>query len=461
MTPNPSPAPRHRAVVIGAGMGGLVAARALAAHFAEVVVIDRDACAGSRPRKGVPQGRHAHGLLAGGSDALERLFPGFGAALCAAGGLAGDVHGDSLWFLHGGFLASAPGPLRGYLASRPLVEHVVRGKLLALPNVTPRFDTAVRGLVFDPAGLLVQGVEVDGPEGRGVIEAALVVDASGRGSKLPTWLATAGWPAPEEETIPAEIAYTTQYFRHSPGHFGGRRVVVVGADRPLWRAGVALLTEDDRWIVTLAGYRGDAAPADPEGFAAFAASLPTPELGRLVATAEPLSGFETFRFPGSRRRRYERLDRLPAGVLAFGDSVCSFNPLYGQGMSVAALQAIELGEALSAGDRHLAHRFHAAAARVAETPWRMAAGADRAHPQLAAGADRAQRFFNWYIERLHWAATTDPVLAALFLSVANLKAPPEAILAPSALARIATGLMRRRIRAMVGSGPAPSMVPGA
>lgn len=459
MSPNPSSAPRHRAVVIGAGIGGLVAARALAAHFAHVVVIDRDSCDDTRPRKGVPQGRHAHGLLAGGSEALERLFPGFGADLCAAGGLAGDVHGDSLWFLHGGFLASAPGTLRGYLASRPLIEHVVRGKLLALPNVTPRFDTSVQGLVFDPAGTSVQGVEVDGPEGRGIIETSLVVDASGRGSRLSTWLAAAGWPTPEEETIPAEIAYTTRLFRRSPVHFGGRRVLVVGADRPLWRAGVALLTEEDRWIVTLGGYRGDAAPADPDGFAAFAASLPTPELGRLVTTAEPLSGFETFRFPGSRRRRYERLDLLPAGVLAFGDSFCSFNPLYGQGMTVAALQAIALSEALSAGDQYLAHRFHAAAAHVAETPWRMAAGADRAHPQLAASADPAQRFLNWYLERLHWAAATDPVLAALFLSVANLKTPPEAILAPGALVRIATGLMRRRIRALVRSA-SPVAVPG-
>lgn len=446
-------APRRRAVVIGAGMGGLVAARMLAAHFAEVVVIDRDPCRDAQPRKGVPQGRHAHGLLAGGSEALEHLFSGFGADLCAAGGIAGDVHGDGLWFLHGGFLASARGPLQGYLASRPLVEQVVRDRLLALPNVTTRFGTSVRGLVFDPAGTQVQGVEIELEDDRGVIESNLVVDASGRGSRLPAWLAAAGWPTPDEETIPAEVSYTTRQFRRSSADFGGRRVVVIGADRPLWRFGVAIQIENERWVVTLGGYCRDAAPADPGGFAAFAASLPTPELGRFVTTAEPLSEFETYRFPGSRRRRYERLDLLPSGVLAFGDSFCSFNPVYGQGMTVAALEAIALGEALAAGDRHLAHRFHAAAARVVETPWQMAAGADRAHPQLAAGADRAQRFFNWYVERLHWAAATDPVLAGLFLAIANLKARPEAMLAPGTLIRVAKGLVRRRLCALSGTTP--------
>jgi 2-polyprenyl-6-methoxyphenol hydroxylase-like FAD-dependent oxidoreductase len=429
------------AIVIGASMGGLLAARALASHFQLVTVLERDAFpTADVPRKGVPQGRHAHGLLARGREVVERFFPGWTDEVVAAGGLFGDIANDVHWIGHGVRLKAAPSDLAGLLASRPVLEGHVRRRLAAMTGVRLIERADVRGLLTD--GDRVRGVRVESAGSAEEMAADLVVDATGRGSSCPAWLKQLGFDAPREERIEIGAGYTTRVYRRKPADIGGKLAVVIAGSAPNWRNGVVLAQSADRWIVSIGGYLGDHAPADEQLFAAYAASMTAPEIHQVVTTAEPLSDFLTYRFPASQRRRYERLTRFPQRLLAFGDAICSFNPVYGQGMTVAAQEAAALDECLEQSHDHLAPRFFRAATAVVDVPWDIAVGNDLRHPAVQGPRPAFVRFINWYIGKLHMAAQHDEKLSNAFLRVANLVAPPPTLLSPSVAWRVLRGNAR-------------------
>ena len=434
----------QHAIVIGASMGGLLAARALADFYAVVTVRDNFPLS-DVPRKGVPQGRHAHGLLARGRAVIEDFFPGWTDEVVASGGALGDIAGDVNWYGHGVGIKSAASDLIGLLAARPVLEGHVRRRLTALPNVRMIENCAVQSLIADEGCGTIKGVRAK--VGNGVeqtLTADLVVDASGRGSSSPSWLESIGYAKPAEERIEIGIGYTTRVYRRRPTDLGGKMAVVVAGSGPNWRNGVILYQTEDRWIVSIGGYFGDHAPDDDEMFAAYAGSLPTSEIYDIVAHAEPLSDFVRYRYPANLRRRYERLSRFPAGYLVFGDAVCSFNPVYGQGMTVAAQEAALLRDCLGAGTADLARRFFAAAATTIDTPWDIAVGNDLRHPQVVGPRPAKVRFINWYIGKLHMAARHDGKLANAFLAVANLQAPPESLLHPAIAMRVIRGNLGSR-----------------
>lgn len=438
----------EHAVVIGASMGGLLAARALADFYATVTVLERDAFPLTDvPRKGVPQGRHAHGLLARGRSVIETFFPGWTDQVVAAGGVRGDIVKDVSWVGHGVTIKAAPSDLIGLLASRPVLEGHVRRRLLALPNARAIENCAVQGLVAADGGSAIEGVRIR--IGNGVeqkVTADLVVDASGRGSSSPAWLESSGYSRPEEERIEVGIGYTTRVYRRRPSDLGGKLAVVIAGSGPNWRNGTILYQTEDRWIVSIGGYFGDHAPDDNKMFAAYAGSLPTSDIHDIVAHAEPLGDFVSYRYPANLRRRYERLTRFPRGYLVFGDALCSFNPVYGQGMTVAAQEAALLQACLRDGDADLARRFFAAATAAIDTPWDIAVGNDLRHPGVQGPRPFKVRFINWYIGKLHMAARHDAALAQAFLRVANLEAPPILLLHPAVVMRVARGNLFSRSR---------------
>jgi 2-polyprenyl-6-methoxyphenol hydroxylase-like FAD-dependent oxidoreductase len=443
-----------RAIVIGASMGGLLAARALADHYGEVTVVERDVLPDTyEPRKGVPQGRHTHGLLARGREVLEQLFPGFTEEMVAQGATTGDVVDKVLWFNHGFYLCNAPSKMLGLAISRPMLEGSVRRRVLQLPNVRLRERCDVLEPAFDRSQGRVSGVRVQsrgGSDGTQMMNADLVVDASGRGSSSPAWLDALGYPKPREEQIKINLGYATRQYRRLPEHLRGMRGAIIAACPPDWRFGAILAQEGDRWIVTLGGYLGDQAPTDDNGFVAFARSLQKPEIFDVIRVAEPLCPLMPYQFSANLRRRYEELSRFPAGFLVFGDALCSFNPVYGQGMTVACLESLALRECLAAGTQEIAGRFFRAASQLIDIPWQIAVGSDLQHPRVEGKRTTQVRFINWYIAKLYRAAQDDAVLASRFLEVANLMRQPTALLDPQIAFRV---WRRNRVPARVVTIP--------
>jgi 2-polyprenyl-6-methoxyphenol hydroxylase-like FAD-dependent oxidoreductase len=435
--------PDKCAIVIGASMGGLLAARALADYYGQVIIVERDALPeDDEPRKGVPHGRHTHGLLARGREVLEELLPGFTKEIVAQGASPGDIADEVLWFNHGFYLRNAPSKLLGLAVSRPMLEGSVRRRVLQLRNVRLLERCAVLEPVLDRAQGRVTGVRVQsqgGSDRAQTMNSDLVIDASGRGSLSLRWLDAWSYRKPREELIKIDLGYVTRQYRRLPEHLHGMIGAIIAACPPDWRFGAILAQEGDRWIVTLGGYLGDHAPTDDTGFLDFARSLPKPEIFEVIRQAEPICPLMPYHFTANLRRHYEELSSFPAGFLVFGDALCSFNPVYGQGMTVACAEALVLRDCLAKGTQDIAKRFFRTASQLIDIPWQIAVGSDLQHPRVEGVRSTQVRFINWYIAKLYRAARDDAVLATRFLEVANLMRQPTALLDP----RIAFRVWRR------------------
>lgn len=426
-------------MVIGASMSGLLAARVLADRFAQVTVLDRDLLPDpAQARKGVPQGRHPHVLLCRGRKILERLFPGLNDAAFAAGAVTGDILGQARWYVGGGRLCRTTAGVGGLLLSRPQLETLVRRRVLALPNVRFWENTDARGYTWDADSRCVTGVRVvrrSLGEAEETLTANLVVDCTGRGSRSAVWLEGAGYPKPAVEELKIEKGYTARIYRRRPEDLDGDVAVVVPPTCPPWRGGALIAVEDDRWIVGLAGYLGDQPPKDEAGFLEFVRSVPAPELHELLSCAEPLSDFLTHHYPASRRCRYDRLPRFPEGCLVMGDALMSLNPIYGQGMTLAALTAEALEQALAGGTNGLAARYFRAAHRALDGPWQTVIANDLRHPDVVGPRPAAWRFFSAYVDRVQRAAHRSPAAAIALLKVSEIMEPPTSLLRPAILLR--------------------------
>ena len=323
---------------------------------------------------------------------------------------------------------------------RIVLERAVRERVAALPNVEIREGCHAERLEATPDKRRVTGVRVAGQ----VVPADLVVDSTGRGCDSSAWLQALGHDAPDEERVEIGLAYTTRLFRRRPAHAGGDLAVIIPSHPSTKRGGVMLAQEGDRWTVTLITHFGSAAPGELPGFIEFARNLPSPDIYDVLREAEPLGEAATTRFPASIRRRYERLKHVPEGYLVFGDAICSFNPIYGQGMSVAALEAIELRRALRSGHANPGLHFYKLAARVIDTPWSIAVGGDLRMPETIGQRSAGVKFINWYIAKLHRAAHHDPALSVAFLRVSNLLAPPPTVMRPANVLRVLRGSFQTR-----------------
>ncbi|MFC4943076.1 NAD(P)/FAD-dependent oxidoreductase [Pseudonocardia sp. GCM10023141] len=421
---------RGHAMVLGAGIAGLLAARVLADRFATVTVLERDGDSGAAPRRGAPQGAHLHGLLDGGRRLMEELHPGLTAQVVAAGAPQVEPLRDTRWYLHGRRLHPTGTGLVSLLASRPLLESVLRARTVALPGVRFTIGTAT-GLVAGPGGGVTGVLVREGP----TITADLVVDATGRGSRSPDWLAALGHDRPVEQRVDVDLGYATRYYRRRPGDMDGRLGVTVSTV-PRSRGGGAIAVEGERWLVTLAGILGDTPPVDPAGFTTFAATLPVPDIHDLIAAAEPLGDPLPYRFRGSRWRRYDGATTVPAGFVAIGDAVCSVNPLYAQGMSLAAQQVRVLQQQLIGPGPLDPRAFHGAAARPCRQAWEIATRADLALPEVAGTRRVPARILDAYVRRVQLVAHRDPAVARAFLRVANLVDAPSRLLTPRLLASV-------------------------
>ncbi|HSN98969.1 MAG TPA: FAD-dependent monooxygenase [Candidatus Nanopelagicales bacterium] len=451
----------RRAAVIGGSMAGLLAARVLSDHFDEVTIIERDPLPiGTEERRGVPQARHAHALLARGLDVLSELFPGVLEELAGEGAERVDFGTDIRWQSFGTWKVSSPSGIRCSFQSRALLESVVRRRARSLPGIHLRDGCRAAGLVMDPSGRRLTGVRIEGPASDEVIPAELVVDASGRGSPTPAWLEALGYAAPEVSAVKVHVGYSSRIFRRPEPVPGAWKVLYLLATAPVSRAGVIFPIEGGRWMVTLIGLLRDYPPHDDAGFLEFARGLPSDELYHAIRGAEPLGGIASHRFASHQWRRYERAARLPEGLCVLGDALCSFNPIYGQGMTTGALAALTLDGCLREQRRSrgpgsldgLTTAFHARVAEMIEMPWRIATGEDLRFPEVEGERTRALPLLNWYAGHVHALCGYDPEVTARFYRVQHMLARPRALLHP----RVALAVLRRYLgldrRLALGTG---------
>jgi 2-polyprenyl-6-methoxyphenol hydroxylase-like FAD-dependent oxidoreductase len=427
----------RQAVVVGAGMGGLAAARAVADYFEHVVVLERDTLPfDASHRIGIPQGRHTHALLAGGQQALGDLFPGFEQDLAAAGAVPVET-GLTLRFERPG---PDPLPARDLglvvnAMSRPLIELTVRQRVKRYANILIREHCRVQGLGASPDGGRVSAIRVENSEGKGeILPTDLVVDASGRGHLTFDLLKSIGRAPPEETTIGVDITYATAIFA-VPDDAPTDWKAVATFDTPVEGGCAAVMfpLERNRWIVTLIGRHGEKPPSDRDGFLAHAQQLRTPTIYNAIRKAEQLGEIVRFGFPASFRRHFDRLEEFPRGLLPFGDSICRFNPVYGQGMSVAAQEARLLRELLQrcaaepdplAG---LAPAFFVESASLIETPWALAATPDLAHPKTEGQRPEDLQQSLDFTEALFRLAAADPAVHKLLFEVLHLLKPQSVL----------------------------------
>jgi 2-polyprenyl-6-methoxyphenol hydroxylase-like FAD-dependent oxidoreductase len=433
--------------VIGASVAGLLAARVLARHFEEVTVVERDACRDDvvAARKGVPQGNHIHLLWSGGMRVLEQLFPGIADDLRAGGGAVFDNGRDMRWYHHGVWKLRHASGLMIHAQSRPLLEHCLRRRLLETPNVRLLGGQVPESLCADAGGRRVTGVVVHAPGADSTattLEADLVVDASGRSGATLAELERLGHGKPVQESIGVDIGYATRVFR-APDDGRDWQAMAVYATAPHTHGlGVIFPIEGNRWIVTLVGLRGHyPRSADHETFMEFARSLEQPDLHDALRAAEPEGPIHLIGYATQMRRRFERLPSLPAGLLYLGDSVCSLNPLYGQGMTVCALQAEILDELLAgragrAPDAALARDYFRRAARVIDTAWLLGAGSDFLYPETRGERPAYMTALGWYLQRLLRASGRSELVQQRFLEVIHFARPVTALMKPDVALRV-------------------------
>jgi 2-polyprenyl-6-methoxyphenol hydroxylase-like FAD-dependent oxidoreductase len=440
-----------QAVVIGAGMAGLAAAGALVHGFEHVVVLERDKLPREAAhRAGTPQARHVHGLLLSGQRALSELFPGFEQDLARAGAVslrAGlDVRVERPGY--------DPFPQRdlgwsGYAASRWMIERTVRQRLEGNANVTIMQRCRVKEILASPDGATVTGVRYENSEGTSDrMMADFVVDASSRGALTLAVLQSIGRPLPEETTIGIDLSYATSIFAiPSDASTDWKGVMTFGQAPRDSRGGLMLPLEGNRWMVTLAQC-GAGMPGEAEGFLAFAQSLRTPTIYNAIRHAKCLDQVARYGFPESVRRHFEQLEGFPGGLLPVGDAICRFNPVYGQGMSVAALEATLLKRLLDrpgqASDSiaGLAANFFSEMQALIETPWSVAMF-DFAFPhtrgQRPADFETTLKF-GTALTRL---AAEDPIVHRLTLEVQHLLKPRSVYRDPNLVQRVFARMTER------------------
>ena len=433
-----------KAVVIGGSIGGMLAARALADHFEKVVIVERDNPPKvAKPRRKVPQDRHIHVLLQSGQESLEKYFPGILEELETEGLNIIDSGLDIAWHHFGVWKKREETKLPMVLCMRYFLEHNVRQRMLEVENVEFKNRTVVDHLLTNEAQDRVTGLMIRGAirhvDRRQELHADLVVDASGRGSHMPHWLEEMGYKAPDKESFGIDLAYTSRMYR-PPKNWERDFKIMVTYPRPpeQHRAGFISCVEKDLWCVSLNGYFGDHAPREEDGFLEFATKLPTQDIYDRIKDATPVSDIQRFVIPEARRYHYEKLRRFPEGVVVLGDAFCVLNPVFGQGMSIAALESVALGEEIARLRRKrggsldgLAKRFFKRASGIVALPWLVSTTEDLRFAQTTGKRSVIVDFLNLYKSQLLELCSTNAHIQREFLKLVHMKNDLPSLLLPA------------------------------
>ena len=444
---------RRHAVVLGGSLAGLLAARVLSDNFDRVTLLERDAYPeNTEVRKGIPQANHVHALMLRGRQILEELFPRLQDEMIAAGAPLVDMANDVAWYTRAGWSVRFPSELKVLAFTRPMLDLHVRRRLAQNPKVEICDNVEVLRVLRYPQSNQLTGVLVS-PRAfdadRRVakqLNADLIVDATGRASRAPRWLKDLGYEPPDETIVDAHLGYASRLYRipeDFDGHWSCAYVQSAPPERK--RGGILFTVEGNRWLVTLIGGGRDYPPSDEQGFLEFAESLPVPIIAEAIRAAEPIGPIRTHRATENRLRHFENAKNLPENFLVFGDAACAFNPVYGQGMTIAALGALTLRECLreqaklraEGSLRGLARRFQRRIAKVNKAPWMLATSEDYRYRETHGGSPSLMtKFMHRYMNRVLQLTTRDVAVRSALLHVFSMLAPPSVLFRPGILWRV-------------------------
>jgi 2-polyprenyl-6-methoxyphenol hydroxylase-like FAD-dependent oxidoreductase len=458
----------HHALVIGGSMSGLLAARVLADYFDTVTIIDRDVFPVTPDhRKGVPQSYHAHGLLATGRYIIQQLFPTIMNDLRADGALPASNIVPLAIVSPKGLLPLPKEPREVISFSRPLLEWHVRDHVSKRPEVRIITNTDVTGLLSTQDCTRVTGVQVRerGQEGRtSTLHADLVVDASGRHSQAPRWLVELGYETPPIETINSDLRYVSRFYA-KPEHFPAEwQSLIMNGRPPHAHAGLILSVDHGQWHVTLGNMDGQSPPTDEEGFLQLARHLPDPSIYEALRVAQPLTPIRAYRTPENHLRHFERLQRWPTGFIVTGDAVCAFNPIYGQGMTVSALDAMTLNLCLQEQQHSprpdFEQHFQQQLAKTVADAWLIATNQDLRWPGIVLSGARSRRgmhLLHRYIDLVLYSAVVDPEIARAYFSVIMMANPPRSLVQPRMFTRVLLVACQRILKRLSGNEEKPNL----
>jgi 2-polyprenyl-6-methoxyphenol hydroxylase-like FAD-dependent oxidoreductase len=441
----------QRAIVIGGSMSGLLAARVLADHFEQVTIVDRDHFPSAPEfRPGVPQARHVHALLGRGNQLLEHFLPGFTEMLVDHGGQISDLIGDTRINIVGNWLPRYHSHIPAYSATRPLIEWTTRTCLTQQhANIELMPEQEVIDLLTIPTQDRVTGVRLRSRHGETLgatseAQADLIVDASGRHSQIVTRLQAAGYPKPPVTSVDAHLGYATQLVQLPADKMPDWKTLYVMMNPPTCvRGGIMVAIEKpNTWLVTMIGAGDETPPTDEAGYLEFARRLPFSDLFDVLKVATPIAGIYGYRDTSNIRHYFERMPRFPDGLIVLGDAVCAFNPIYGQGMSVAAIDATVLdvclkkqpGTSLTGFSRV----FQGKLGKTINDPWTLSTSADFNVPGVAVSGTKptvVTNVMNWYFGRVQHILPRSRRGYTTFARVINILTSPGALFHPAILTR--------------------------
>ena len=442
----------NHAVIIGASMAGLLAAKAIAPHFDKVSILEKDRLPdGPVAHKGTSQAYHSHLLLKAGEEAIEELFPGIREELINAGSHYVEFGQEAAWRHHGYWKATFSKSFKILMQSRPFLEGTIRKRLLKEENVQLLEEKKVKDVLFDPANGSVSGVIIENKD-REPEEMAcdLLIDGSGAGSQAVKWLKKGNYPEPKVSKVQLDLTYSSRNFicPHPMTEKYKGVVIYFGPSQPT-HTGLAFTTEKDEIMVSLGGYKSTP-PTDDASFLAYAQQLDSTEIYDIFKSLKPASPIRHYKFPEQRRKHFERLTKFPSNLLVMGDAFCRFDPVFGQGMSVAAMEALALKNLMENGNgKSLARSFHKKASRIVGIPWLLSSleGFRMKHTTGSKPLPVGMKFMHWYLGHIFKLSSTHSRIYVTFVEIFNLKKHPVYLFFPGVFFQVLKQGIRQALRA--------------
>lgn len=437
----------EHAIVIGGGFGGLLAARVLSDYFKNVTIIERDTKEEINiyePRKGVPQGRHIHILMSTGARILRDLFPKLDAQLVSNGAYRVDILNE-MRFCIDGWKPHSKSDKFTWAQSRPFLEENIRKLVQDFSNIEFLYSNEVQGLLSNFKEKRITGVRINNLKTHEEINlyADLIVDTSGRNTHCPEWLENLGYLKPTKEEINVDLFYLSRIYRWPDSYHPNWKVMIVKKPPPNKKAGTINAIENDsegkRWVVTLIGQHGDFPPNTEEGYLEFARHLEQPDIYDIIKKSTPLTPFSSFKFPTVRRYCYEEIPDMPVGFIAIGDSLCSFSPIYGIGMSTCAQTVEILQKILSDKNKNylssIRNNFFRYTVKPINNAWEINVGPEYMFSETQGKRPFGYKIIGRYRKLLLKLSNEDLYVWSKILSIISLEKHPINFLHPAILFR--------------------------